>query len=118
MGVHSAKRLPEFSYRGPLEYSITVCTFRRARWFVSATHVALARAQLLRISHEELFDVSAYCFMPDHVHVLLSGTADSSSLRRFVGRWKQHSAYAHKQRTRGILWQGGFYDHVLRQEED
>ncbi len=61
---------------------------------------------------------SAYCFMPDHVHLLLEGTSPTSDLPRLIARWKQKTGYAHRCATGAILWQGGFFDHVLRQEED
>jgi putative transposase len=118
MGVHAAKRLSGFPYRGEWEYSITCCTFGRHRWFTSAERVGPVRTQLLQIATEKRFEIPAYCFMPDHVHVLTTGTSDDSDLRDFVNGWKQRTGYAHRQSTQGTLWQGGFYDHVQRAEED
>jgi putative transposase len=118
MGVHAAPRLDDFSYRGEYEYSLTICTASQRRWFVDAPTVARARTPLLQLASEYKFEVTAYCFMPDHVHALVTGTSAESDLRKFVGRWKQASGYAHKLATNAPLWQGGFYDHVLRQEED
>ena len=63
------------------------------------------------------FAVHAYCFMPDHVHVLVEGTASQSSLPGFIGRWKQAASYTIG-RPRGIrLWQPGYFDRVLREQE-
>ena len=56
--------------------------------------------------------------MPDHVHVLATGTSDDSNLQGFVNAWKQETGYAHRQSTQAKLWQGGFYEHVLRGDED
>ena len=118
MGVHAAKRLPGFSYVGECEYSITCCTFNRQGFFTKPPIVEAVRAQLLHIAAEQRFEIPAYCFMPDHVHVLATGTAEDSDLRTFITRWKQLTGYAHKQRANEKLWQGGFYEHVLRAEED
>jgi putative transposase len=118
MGVHAAKRLPGFSYVGESEYSITCCTFNRHRCFTEATVVDAVRVQLLHIATEQQFDIPAYCFMPDHVHVLATGRSDGSDLRRFLKDWKQQTGHAYKQAAHIKLWQGGFYDHVLRAEED
>ena len=66
-----------------------------------------------------VFDIAvhAYCFMPNHVHLLLEGTAEWSSLPAFVARWKQSTAYSIG-RPRGIrLWQPGYFDRVLRARE-
>ena len=56
--------------------------------------------------------------MPDHVHLLLTGTSPDSDLRRLINLWKQGTGYIHQQVTRSRLWQGGYFDHVLRGEED
>jgi putative transposase len=118
MGAHAAPRLEDFSYRGPYEYSLTICTYSQQQCFLDATTVERVRTHLLRISSEETFDVTAYCFMPDHVHVLVTGTSEESDLRRYVSRWEQATGYQYKGMTGGRLWQPGFYDHILRQEED
>ena len=56
--------------------------------------------------------------MPDHVHVLVEATATNSALCRLVNNWKQGTGYAYKRSTGSRLWQSGYYEHVLRQDED
>jgi REP element-mobilizing transposase RayT len=99
------KRLPEFSYRGEYEYSLTCCTFARRRLFTAPSLVTNVCTQLLKSTREDRFEVSAYCFMPDHVHVLVRGTSEASDLRHFVHGWKQQTGHAHKQSTGVRLWQ-------------
>jgi putative transposase len=118
MGVHAASRLAGFSYVGKHAYSITCCTFARRPLFRDSAVVADVAAQLLKHSSQEHFAVLAYCFMPDHVHSLLEGLEESSDLRRLMTRWKQGTGYIHATGGGGRLWQGGFFDHVLRDEED
>ena len=118
VGVHAAKRFPRFSYIGTHEYSITCCTFSRRRYFTMNQVVDVVRTKLLHIAGVSRFEIPAYCFMPDHVHFVAAGTSVDSNLRRFVHAWKQQTGYAHRQSTSSQLWQGGFYDHVLRDEED
>jgi len=60
-------------------------------------------------SQEETFDVTAYCFMPDHIHVLAAGTSEESDLRRYVSRWKQVTGYQYKGMTGGRLWQPPYW---------
>jgi len=72
---------------------------------------------LNKSSHAYRFTVHAYCFMPDHLHLLTSGT-DSRPLVRFVQHFKQLSGYAYKQATGANLWQTSFWDRVLRSDED
>jgi putative transposase len=61
--------------------------------------------------------VIAYCFMPDHVHLLVEGCSDAADGRAFVHQAKQRSGYAVAQNWGGPLWQPSYYDHVLRDED-
>ena len=56
--------------------------------------------------------------MPDHVHLLPEATSPESGLRRLMNAWKQQTGYAHARATGSRLWQNGYYDHVLRENED
>ena len=59
MGVHAAKRLPDFSYVGEYEYSLTCCTFNRHCWFTTPSIVDVACTQLLQIAKEKRFESRA-----------------------------------------------------------
>ena len=58
-----------------------------------------------------------YCFMPDHVHLLVEGVHSESNLQRFVRNWKQRTAFWFKREKRAALWQRGYYEHILRSDE-
>ena len=47
-------------------------------------------AQFLRAASERQFDI-VHCFMPEHVHLIVSGLNDDSDARSFIGRAKQYS---------------------------
>ena len=56
--------------------------------------------------------------MPDHVHLVIEGLAETSDLRRFVKVSKQRVAFAF--RTKFFvpyIWQEGYYERVLRDDE-
>ena len=59
------------------------------------------------------FHILAYCFMPDHLHLLVEGD-ESADLAQFVKTFKQTSSFDYKQRFGHVLWQRSYYDHVLR----
>jgi putative transposase len=118
MGVHAARRLPGFDYLGPHVYSVTCCTFSRRPWFMGAATLEAVRSELIHSADENRFAVLAYCFMPDHVHLLLEGTSPTSDLPRFIAQWKQKTGHLHLRATGVVLWQGGFFDHVVREDED
>ena len=111
------ERLPGFTYLGPHRYSLTFCTYRRLRHFESADCVARTLSNIVRAAERERFAIPAYCFMPDHLHLLVEGLHDSSDLRAFIKRAKQHSGYHHGQVAKARLWQPYLYEHVVRDDE-
>ncbi len=110
-------RLTTFDYTGPYRYFLTFCTAGRHSVFEDETTVNTALAQILRAATQEDFDIPAYCFMPDHVHLLVEGTSATSDLRRFVKLAKQYSGFEYKREHSQRLWQPSYFDHVLRDEE-
>ena len=103
---------------GPHRYFLTFCTRRRRRIFTTALAVDPVLEQFRKTAATEQFAIIAYCFMPDHVHLLVEGMRDDSDLRRFAKLAKQRSGAAHAISTRERLWQEGYYDHVLRDGEN
>jgi len=55
--------------------------------------------------------------MPDHIHLLIEGTTDDAALEPFVSKAKQKSGFDFAARAGRRLWQKGYYDRVLRDEE-
>jgi len=55
--------------------------------------------------------------MPDHLHILLLGKSESADLSAFMKRFKQATAFAYKQQTRQVLWQTGYHERILRDDE-
>jgi putative transposase len=56
--------------------------------------------------------------MPDHLHIVAEGSADDSNCLTFARVFKQRTAFTWKQLNHAQLWQKGFHDHVLRNDED
>ena len=111
-------RLKTFAYLGPCRYFLTYCTADRHPAFVSSSVVDAVLSQIVRAAAERGFVIIAYCFMPDHAHLLVEGTAPDSDMREFCRLAKQYSGFLYKVRTQRPLWQPSYYDHVLRDEED
>jgi putative transposase len=111
------EHLKTFDYLGLHQYFLTFCTDERKRLFVTATAVDLVRTQIERAATDFRFEVIAYCFMPDHLHLLVEGQADDSDCREFISRAKQYSGFHYKAAFGHRLWQRYGYEHVLRNEE-
>ena len=56
--------------------------------------------------------------MPDHLHLLLEGLSGGSDLRKCIKLAKQRTSYAAIRLGLGQLWQSGYHDRVVRQDED
>jgi putative transposase len=114
-------RYPEhlrgFEYVGFARYFLTFCTLEQRRYFDRADNVDIVRDQFLRAATEQAFEVIAYCFMPDHVHLLAEATREDADLKRFTKIAKQLSGFYFRQARGEVLWQRYGYEHVLRYEE-
>jgi putative transposase len=110
-------RLKDFDYRGTYAYFVTILTNDRAIYFGEAKVIEGIINALNETAISEKFKVLTYCFMPDHLHLLVQGTDDNSNLRKFIGLFKQKSGYWFKKNYDEDLWHISYYDHVLRKEE-
>jgi REP-associated tyrosine transposase len=117
MITNNPGHLEGFSYVGFHRYSLTFCTYGRRRAFTDTAVVELVLQQLSRAAREQMFSVIAYCFMPDHLHLLIEGSSDDSDGRRFIRVFKQYSGYHYSQKRREALWQRYGFEHVLRDDE-
>jgi putative transposase len=110
-------RLKSFDYTGFFRYFLTFCTFERRRYFADREHVDVVLTQFLRAASRDHFALLAYCFMPDHAHLLVEGQNEAADGRRFIVLAKQLSGYQFKQVFGSRLWQRYSYEHTLRGEE-
>jgi len=110
-------RLDASQYVGVRQYFLTICTYQRKRTLVDADTIALVWSQLLHIAVAEKFVFLAYCFMPDHLHAIVTGQSETGNFLRFVSSAKQQSSFAFAQITGRRLWQEGYFDRTVRRDE-
>ncbi len=110
-------RLPTFSYVGIHRYSLTFCVHHRRQVFVDAALVNAMLEQISRAARDYRFAVLAYCFMPDHLHLLVEAEVDDADLVKFARVAKQRTGYAYRRVSTDSLWQKGYFEHVLRDDE-
>jgi putative transposase len=109
--------LKAFSYQGLHRYFLTFCTDHRSRVFVSQEVVDPVIAQIARAAESNAFAIIAYCFMPDHLHLLIEAQSEASNAKAFIKAAKQYSAFYHSKAHGSRLWQRYGFDHVLRHDE-
>ena len=55
--------------------------------------------------------------MPDHVHLLVRGRSETADLRSLILSWNTRTAFEWRRHHSSPLWQSGYYDHILRDDE-
>ena len=111
------RRLDGVSYVGVQRYFLTICTAHRREIFTTLAAVDGPLGQLRQTCAGVDFALVAYCIMPDHVHVLAYGTSECADFLAFVVHFKKLSGYDYSQRRGKRLWQPGYYERVLRDDE-
>ena len=110
-------RLPGFDYRGPRRYFLTFCVRNRVPAFLNGETADACVEEFCRAAVMRAFEITVHCVMPDHVHLLVTGLAEDSHLPSFASLAKQLSGFRCRGVVTGRLWQDGYYDHILRDEE-
>lgn len=100
-------------------YLITAVTDGRNSLFTDSMLARLLVSEMRYLHDERHLESLAWVVMPDHVHWLIE--LNSMSLPRVIQRLKSRSAIAINRttgKTGARLWQRGFHDRALRQDED
>ncbi len=111
-------RLEHADYAGAVAGLLTFCTSGRRQTFVSRVNVDRTLTQFLRAGVQTHVALIAYCFMPDHVHLIVQTTDLAGDVARFARLAKQYAGYAHSQQVGRRLWQPGWHDRLLRKSDD
>lgn len=130
MWQRKKNRLPLDVYKERRIYHIIICCDKNQNIFITDEQVNKHLEILSNCSDEHKINVLAYCYMPNHVHLLLvtmdnnesdedeSLKASATTIIKFIKTYKQLTGYYHKKYLHQTLWQKSFYDHILRKEED
>ena len=129
-------RLENYDYRTAGGYFITICTRDKAHLFWKNVGAIIDRPENVPLNHlGQIVDqvicdipchypavaVDKYVIMPNHVHLLLRIETDdcgrsmiAPTLSKVIQQMKGTAV-----KKAGIsIWQKGFYDHVIRGDED
>ncbi|MBQ7540817.1 MAG: transposase [Clostridia bacterium] len=136
-------RLPDYDYSRNGTYFITVCAKDRQPlfWTVGAAtcrpqNPAIGRpderlSEIGRLVETAILQIPTvysfvsldiFCIMPDHIHMILTLHASepdgrpiaAPTISTIVGSMKRWVSI----QAGGSVWQKGFYDHVIRDEQD
>ena len=94
-------------------FFLTFCTAHRHPTFVCAESAEWLVRRLHELAARHWFQLHAWCLMPDHLHILIRGTAETCDMIRFAARFKQMTAFEGKRLFKRTIWQAHSYDHVV-----
>lgn len=117
MAHRHTPRLSTFDYRGFHRYSLTFCAFHRRHAFVDPLVATSVLHHFMRAAKTRGFAILAYCFMPDHVHLLIEGLDGESDAVAFINAAKQTSGFWYRGYAGEFLWQRSAWDRVIRSDE-
>ena len=111
-------RLRDFDYSQPFAYFITICA-KDKRIIFRDEGLNQDIINCLKQEREKTgVKVFVYCLMPDHFHMLISPLSSGMNISRFIANFKGRTTrIGWKYGIKEKMWQGRFYDHVLRPNE-
>src|SRR5207249_1909214 len=62
--------------------------------------------------------VPIYCFMPEHLHVVLQGIHQRADTWLTMVRFKQKTGFWFGSHRPEVKWQKDFHDHIVRIDDD
>jgi putative transposase len=98
----------------PGTFFVTTTTYNRRRLFQVPANADLFIETLQHYRRAGHYKLHAYVVMPDHVHFIM--TPQMTVLERAVGFIK--GGFSHRLASKMPVWQRGFTDHRIRDEED
>lgn len=119
MPFHTRIRLSKEIYTIPYQpCSITIGTAHRQSCFTNDPFTTACIQCLRSYSTKHRIKFYAFCFMPDHIHLLSEATRVKSLItiiQELKGLWTK-IGWEHG--FQGTVFQKSFFDHFLRKDED
>jgi len=100
---------------------IVAVTKGRRRVFADAAHADLLLEIMREVRQLKPFSLLAYSIIPDHVNLLLKPTGEANFSRIMLSIQRSYTLRLKKLHniTESLsLWQRGFWDHIIRDQED
>ena len=127
-------RLPYFDYASARIYFVTINCKENQHLFgqifndQDTDQIVLSKIGEIAVekinelsSHHAGVEVLDFVVMPNHIHMLISlqKQEKTSTLSAIIGSYKSGVSRLTRQAFPGLeLWQGSFFDHVIRDEKD
>jgi REP element-mobilizing transposase RayT len=111
-------RLPRKFYRGKISVAFTLCLKGDSQTFIENEMISIFTNILTSAVIKESCIVPVYCFMPNHQHIIITGTCIDSDIWKAIVSYKQKTGFRMSTNKPEMGWQKDFYDHIIRTNED
>lgn len=111
-------RLRGFDYSARRVYFVTIVVSERRKLFFNEEFAQPVINCLLTLREKMNFNLYGYCLMPDHFHALTGIGESEKDLGKICGAFKSLTTRIYWKYGTGNLWQRGYHDHIIRNEED
>ena len=119
MSIQEKKhRLPKEYYKGQVSVALTLClkgNENKTSGFTDPIIVNVFTDILAKVVAKQDCIVTVYCFMPDHQHLIITGTKTSSDISKAIANYKQKTGYWMSANGSILRWQKDFYDHIIKE---
>lgn len=119
MEFHKNIRLPNGVYAIPFQpCSITISAIDRKPIFLEVEFTNSCIEILAEYSQKHGMKCHVFCFMPDHIHLLIEAIPSKSLIgiiQELKGLWTK---VGWQYGLEGAIFQKSFFDHFLRKDED
>ena len=110
-------RLVKEFYRGSSIVAFTLCLKNRSTIFKNPDLVDIFIGFLKEITTKFKCKIPIYCFMPDHLHLIITGVDDEADLLKAVSFFKQKTGFWMSKNKVKARWQKDFFDHIIKKGE-
>ena len=98
-------------------HAVTTATHQRRALFLRTANSELLLSILFRYREQGRYLLHGFAIMPEHLHVLLTpGT--NQTIERCVQCIKGGFSFEVRRQFSGEVWQAGFHEHRIRDEQD
>lgn len=111
-------RLSPAAYYGEVTISITANVKFRKGLFLDSGIVRYFKDELEKQAARYEANVPIYCFMPDHLHLLIGGLTRTARPKQAIDGFKHETGIWLANNLPGFEWQHRYHDHILRSSED
>ena len=98
-------------------YALTTTTYQRRTIFVRTANAELLVQTLFHYRDQGRYLLHGFVVMPEHLHVLLTPSS-TQTIERCAQCIKGGFSHEVKKQFAGEVWQTGFHEHRVRDEED